>query len=49
MKDNPEKAKKMKMKMMDSDNDGVPKPIFVADTKYGAAPVQRASVTLNTP
>ena len=48
-KQNPRKAKMMKQKMMDSDQDSVPKPIFVKGTKYGAAPVQRASVTLPTP
>ncbi len=48
MKEDPEKAKQMKMKMMDMDRDSVPKPGFVAGTEYGAAPVYRASVTLDT-
>ena len=48
MKQNPQKAKRMKKKMADSDSDGVPKPPFVDGTKYGAAPVQAASVTLRT-
>jgi len=49
MQQNPEKAKQMKQQMMDSDGDGVPKPPFVKGTKYGAAPVQAASVTIDTP
>ena len=48
MKNNPEKAKQMQMNMADGDNDGVPKPVFVKGTKYGAAPVQASSVTIDT-
>jgi hypothetical protein len=47
-KTDPEKAKKMQMKMMDSDKDGVPKPKFVKGTEKGAAPVMAASVTIST-
>jgi hypothetical protein len=46
---NSAKAKQMQRKMADSDGDGVPKPPFVAGTKFGAAPVQAASVTIETP
>ena len=49
MAEDPVKAKQMKAEMADSDGDGVPKPIFVAGTQFGAAPVQAASITLRTP
>jgi hypothetical protein len=48
MQTNPEQAKAMKMKMMDSDKDGVPKPKFVMDTEFGAAPVTAGSVVIPT-
>jgi hypothetical protein len=47
-KSDPEKAMAMKKKMMDSDQDGVPKPKFVMGTKKGAAPVTAGSVTIST-
>ncbi|RMG31904.1 MAG: hypothetical protein D6730_00695, partial [Bacteroidetes bacterium] len=48
MKTNPDKAQKMRMRMMDSDQDGVPKPKFVMGTKYGAAPVLAGKVVIAT-
>ncbi|MFQ5445841.1 MAG: hypothetical protein ACE5FF_02810 [Saprospiraceae bacterium] len=44
----PAKAMAMKKKMMDSDQDGVPKPKFVSGTTKGAAPVLAGSVTIST-
>jgi len=44
----PKKAMVMQQKMMDSDQDGVPKPKFVKGTKKGAAPVTAARVTIPT-
>ncbi len=44
----PKKAMAMQKKMMDSDQDGVPKPKFVKGTKKGAAPVTAGSVTIST-
>lgn len=43
-----DKAMAMKKKMMDTDNDGVPKPKFVKGTKHGAAPVTAGKVYINT-
>ncbi len=48
-KSDPKQAMKMMAQMRDSDGDGVPKPLFVANTKHGAAPVQAGSVVLQTP
>jgi len=47
-KKDPKKAMAMQKKMMDSDQDGVPKPKFVKGTEKGAAPVTAASVTIST-
>ncbi|TAK49348.1 MAG: hypothetical protein EPO28_00770 [Saprospiraceae bacterium] len=44
----PAKAMAMEQKMMDSDQDGVPKPKFVPGTAKGAAPVTAGSVTIAT-
>jgi len=48
MATDPEGAQAMRMHMADSDGDGVPKPIFVMGTEFGAAPVQAARITLET-
>jgi len=48
-KSNPEKAKKMMARMQDSDGDHVPKPKFVMNTEYGAAPVTAGSIVIATP
>lgn len=47
-KKDPAKAMVMKKKMMDSDDDGVPKPKFVMGTAKGAAPVTAGSVSITT-
>lgn len=44
----PDQAMAMKKKMMDADNDGVPKPKFVEGTKHGAAPVTAGKVYIKT-
>ena len=48
-KTDPQEAMRRMRMMADTDKDGVPKPPFVAGTKFGAAPVQSARVTFATP
>ncbi len=48
-KTDPEKARKMRERMMDTDGDHVPKPKFVMGTPYGAAPVTAGRITIVTP
>ncbi len=48
-KQDPARARAMRAKMADSDGDGVPKPLFVAGTPHGAAPVQIEAVQIATP